>query len=298
VKKILIIGSKGFIGSHATTYFLAQGLDVLGCDVVVDYIDKKYILVDATNANFHSIFQKYTFDFCLNCSGAASVPDSIINPFRDYTLNTYNVFKILDAIRQYQPNCTFINLSSAAVYGNPKQLPVKETDELNPMSPYGLHKMQAEEICKEFHTIYGLKTACLRIFSAYGEGLKKQLFWDLFQKMKNASEILLFGTGDETRDFIYISDLLFAIECVMKNADADHNIINVANGESFKIKDVAHLFASFFSTKKRIIFNNKVKEGDPLNWKADNQILLRLGYRNKISIQTGLEKYYDWASRC
>jgi UDP-glucose 4-epimerase len=298
VKEILIIGSKGFIGSHAITYFSAQGFEVFGCDVVVDYIDKKYFLLDATNANYHNIFQKHHFDVCVNCSGAASVPDSLLNPLRDYTLNTYNVFKILDAIRQYQPTCKFINLSSAAVYGNPKQLPIKETDELNPMSPYGLHKMQAEQICKEFYTIYGVKTCCLRIFSAYGEGLKKQIFWDLYQKMKKADEVILFGTGNETRDFIYINDLIFAIECVMKNADFNNNIINVANGEEFKIKDVATSFATFFPAQKQIIFNNKVKAGDPLNWKADIKALLRLGYINKISIQTGLENYYDWATKC
>jgi dTDP-glucose 4,6-dehydratase/UDP-glucose 4-epimerase len=295
---ILIIGSKGFIGSHAVSYFSKLTHKVYGCDVMVDYNNENYFVIDATNADYYNIFQKNKFDVCINCSGAASVPDSLKNPLRDYTLNTVNVFKILDAIRQFQPDCKFINLSSAAVYGNPKQLPIKETDELNPVSPYGIHKMQAEEICKEFHLLFGLKTCSLRIFSAYGEGLKKQLFWDLYQKTKNTDSIELFGTGQETRDFIYISDLLFAIECVIRNAPFQNDKINIANGEEITIEEVANTFASFFATTKQITFNNKIKQGDPLNWKADITTLLNLGYIKKINIQKGLKAYKKWAAEC
>ncbi len=241
--KILVIGSNGFIGRNVAQYIYNSGLyELYECDVVVDYVKPNYHLIDATNADYHTIFQKTKFEVCINCSGAASVPDSLINPLRDFTLNTYNVFKLLDAIRQYQPDCRFINISSAAVYGNPQTLPIYEQSDLNPISPYGIHKAQAEQICKMFHDYYKIPTCSLRVFSAYGPELKKQLYWDLFQKAKNTDSITMFGTGTETRDFIYIDDVVQAIFCCLRNTLYQGESINVANGEEITINNAVSTF--------------------------------------------------------
>lgn len=292
--KILIIGSKGFIGEHASEYFKKQNFEVLGCDVVTDYVSPNYIQIDATNSDYHSIFESHQMDVCINCSGAASVPLSLQFPLKDFSLNTLNVFKILEAIRTYQPQCKFINLSSAAVYGNPESLPIKESAKLHPLSPYGIHKMQAEQICKEFHTYYGIATCSLRIFSAYGEGLKKQLFWDLYQKFLSNDSIELFGTGNESRDFIHVDDIVAAIHHVIDKAAFNGKEINIANGEEFTIRFVAELFDKNFDDHKTIRFNNQVKQGDPLNWRADISMLKSLGYRQKVNIETGIQRYIDW----
>jgi UDP-glucose 4-epimerase len=295
--KTLIIGSKGFIGSHVLSYFKSMSLPVLGCDVVTEYDDSNHIQIDATNSDFHDIFKNNEIVNCINCSGAASVPLSLENPLKDFNLNTLNVFKILDAIRQYQPNCKFINLSSAAIYGNPDQLPIKENFNFKPVSPYGLHKMQAEQICMEFYHFYQVKTCSLRIFSAYGEGLKKQLLWDLFQKFKNNEIIELFGTGHETRDFIYIDDIVQAIICCVNSADFVGEAINIANGEELSIKTIATLFNNEFGANKNIIFNNQTKKGDPLNWKADISKLQKLEYKKTVSIEEGIKNYIEWAKK-
>jgi UDP-glucose 4-epimerase len=102
--KLLIIGSKGFIGSHCATILSIEN-EVYGCDVVNDYINKNYYQVDATNADYKAIFKDRDFDICINCSGAASVPDSFKNPLKDFSLNTFNVIKILEAIKEFQPSC-------------------------------------------------------------------------------------------------------------------------------------------------------------------------------------------------
>ncbi len=291
---ILIIGSKGFIGGHAFDYFKSLDFKVYGCDVVTDYNDEDYIQIDATNSNYHSIFEQNEIDVCLNCSGAASVPLSLENPLKDFSLNTLNVFKILEAIRCYQPNCKFINLSSAAVYGNPTALPINEKASLNPLSPYGIHKMQAEQIIKEFHTFYNIASCSLRIFSAYGEGLKKQLFWDLYQKFINNDQIELYGTGGESRDFIHVLDIIEAIHLVIQKAQFCGEEINIANGQEYTIQYVASLFQKNFHNNKSIQFNNQVKQGDPLNWCADISVLKEMGYQQKISIETGIQNYIDW----
>jgi len=291
--KILIIGSKGFIGRYCVDYF-KQHHQVWQCDVVVDYTTPQYTQVDATNANYNDIFINTNFDVCVNCSGAASVPDSIQHPERDFNLNTVNVFKQLEAIRKYNPTCKYINLSSAAVYGNPQSLPVKEEHLLQPISPYGKHKKMAEDICQEFYDIYNISTCNLRLFSAYGNGLYKQLFWDLHKKAQKNQTVELFGTGEEQRDFIHVKDVVKAISCVVKNADFKNNIINVANGEAYAIKEVVRLFYKAYPIDVIYNFSKESRQGDPLHWKADISKLIQLGYQPSMTIEEGLKAYVRW----
>jgi UDP-glucose 4-epimerase len=296
--KVLIIGSKGFIGSSLSAYLLAKpGYEVYECDVVVDYQNENYIVIDAANSDFHAIFLNNDFDICINCSGAASVPDSLIHPLRDYILNTHNVFKVLDAIRMYRPQCKFINLSSAAVYGNPQSLPIMENFTPAPISPYGHHKLQAEVICKEFFDYYGVGTCSLRIFSAYGIGLRKQLLWDLSKKFTNNDEIELFGNGNESRDFINIKDIVNAIELCMHNVSFKADQINIANGTEVTVKQITSIFLKYFGGDKRINFNGTTKAGDPLFWRADISLLKSIGYVAQVEIEAGIREYIEWAKR-
>lgn len=292
--KILVIGSKGFIGLSVYNFFKQNNDDVLCCDVVTDYVDKNYIQIDVTNSDYHHIFEQNEIDVCINCSGAASVPLSLEFPLKDFSLNTLNVFKILDAIRTYKPKCRFINLSSAAVYGNPESLPIKENAVLKPLSPYGIHKMQAEQICKEFYDYYQIPTCSARIFSAYGNGLKKQLLWDLFNKFNSQQTVELFGNGDETRDFIHADDIVQALNLIIHNAAFEGEAINLANGEEYSIKFIAELYKKNLQSNQLIKFNKIVKAGDPLNWKADISILKSMNYHPTIAIEQGIKDYIFW----
>lgn len=293
--KILIVGSKGFIGSHLFDYLSGKdNYEIWGCDVVTDYTAKNYFLIDSTNADFDEPFQQHEFDVCVNCSGAASVPDSLIHPLRDFHLNTVLVFKILETIKKLSSKCKFINISSAAVYGNPKVLPVAETAARQPLSPYGYHKRQAEDICEEFYRFYNLQTCSLRIFSAYGNGLKKQLFWDIALKSVSTSHLILFGTGNESRDFIHIHDITRAIELLIKKADFNGSVYNVANGVEININTAAKKLLNLLSWKGKLEFDGQQRTGDPRNWCADISKIIELGYKQKINIDSGLKSYVNW----
>lgn len=293
--KVIIIGSKGFIGQNLSEYLQTKGYEVWGADVVVDYVNKeKYFLIDESNSDYSSVFQDIQYDICINCSGASSVPESLKNPLRDYYLNTVNVFKILNAIKRFNSDCRFINLSSAAVYGNPKFLPIKEETGIKPISPYGIHKMQAEQICNEFYVFYGIRTCSLRIFSVYGIGLQRQLFWDLFKKAITKQPFTLYGLGNESRDFINVQDLAKAIELVIIGSSFKANVINVANGEEVFIKDAVLEFFGIFDFEVKYTFSGESRTGDPLNWVADISMLRSLGYKPSVDIKTGLKKYYEW----
>ena len=291
--KILIVGSRGFIGSHCVDYF-EKNNEVWGCDVVLDYASNHYFSIDAVDSDFQNIFQQQKFDVCINCSGAANVPFSLERPINDFKLNTLNVFKLLEAIRLYAPGCKFINMSSAAVYGNPLSLPIKESDKRNPVSPYGLHKLMAEIVCEEFYHFWGMKTCSLRIFSAYGPRLKKQLFWDMYNKVKNQSELVLWGTGRESRDFIYVKDVIRVINLIINRGSFDGSVYNTANGMQNSIAEVAEIFVNVLGTNTKISFNNEERRGDPLNWEADISRIKALGYAPEYTLKRGIEEYVLW----
>jgi UDP-glucose 4-epimerase len=290
--KVIVIGSKGFIGSNLVKHLESCDYDIWECDVNT-HMSPKYFSINAQNTTFDDVF-KEGFDVCINCSGAADVPASLKNPLFDYRLNTDNVFKMLDSIKNFSSQCKFVNLSSAAVYGNPERLPITEDCKLAPVSPYGWHKLHAENICREFYESFNIKTISLRIFSAYGEGIRKQLLWDVYQKSLHSNNIEFWGTGNETRDFIYISDLLQIIQIVIENAVFDGTAINAANGEEIFIKDVIATTLSELSWKGSFNFIGKNRKGDPTRWVANIDKLLSLGYKRQYLFEQGVENYCKW----
>ena len=120
--KILIIGSEGFIGSHCVNFFSKK--NTVYMSDVYNLIKKNYFQQSPFNSNFDKLFKTHNFDICINCSGSANVNESFSNPSKDFELNTLNVSKIIEAIKNTSPFCKFINISSAAVYGDPEKLPI------------------------------------------------------------------------------------------------------------------------------------------------------------------------------
>ena len=290
---ILIIGSKGFIGTHCAR-ILGMENTVYGCDVVTDYVSAGYYQVDATNADYKDIFKSQQFDVCINCSGASSVPDSFNHPLRDFSLNTYNVIKILEAIKELQPGCRFVNLSSAAVYGDPLKLPIAENFDLSPLSPYGFHKKYSEEIISEYSRFFNIKVCSLRIFSAYGPGLKKQLLWDIFIKSRSETEVKLFGNGNETRDFIHIIDIVNAINIIINDGSFSSGVYNVASGKAISVDEIAQKLLTELNYKGKLSYTETQRAGDPIKWQADISALKALGFEPAYDIDLGIKNTAEW----
>lgn len=293
---ILIIGSEGFIGSHCVRYFLAKDYNVYGCDIHdVASANYRYHQVSRMFPLYSEILDKEKFDFCLNAAGNGSVPVSVNEPYRDFEANVADTFRILDTLRTFSPKCKYINISSAAVYGNPSVLPVKENSAIQPVSPYGFHKYLAERLCAEFFALYRLPTCSVRPFSVYGPGLKKQIVWDLFHKVKEEKEqIILFGTGEETRDFIFIDDMLIALETIMKKADFVSEVYNLAGGSSITIKELAKLVINTIGTNREVMFSGEVRKGDPCYWQADVSKIKQLGFHQTIPLEKGIPITVEW----
>ena len=292
---ILILGSKGFIGSHLVDFFSGQGHLVTGCDLT-EYAHTNYTYhkLSIHSTDFDSIFTGQPFDICINASGSGNVGYSMEHPCTDFESNTYSVAKVLDTIRKFQPGCRYIQLSSAAIYGNPQQLPVVEEASLAPLSAYGWHKYMSELLCKEYYQLYEVKNVILRPFSVYGRGLRKQLLWDLCVKLSGQSRVELFGTGDESRDFIHIDDLMQAVDRIIVNGLFEGEIYNVASGIETPIRDIAKIFEKKFVKGANIFFSGESRAGDPNNWCADISKLKATGFKPVIGLEEGIISYIDW----
>lgn len=293
--KVLVIGSEGFIGSATVTQFQREHR-VVTADILGSSRSKEHSVIGSSH-DLIPLFNLHKPDLCINASGSANVSYSISHPGKDKELNTDNVWFMLDAIRKSGKNTRFVNFSSAAVYGNPVKLPIKEEDPTDPLSPYGIHKLESERILRDFHEQYGIPTVSLRVFSAYGPGLKKQLFWDIWQKAKKQKEIVLSGNGEESRDFIFVADLMKALELVAANSPMMGECINVASGTETRISEAAEIFLDKLGGGFRLSFNGEVRQGDPRNWRADIGRLERTGFRCMVTMENGLDQYAAWVSR-
>jgi UDP-glucose 4-epimerase len=291
--RLLIIGCKGFIGSNCFKYFSKIGYNVLGCDTL-DIVEENYKSFKSIEDDFNKLFVKQKFDVCINAAGSANVSNSFLNPELDFSLNVSLVVNLLNAIKTHNSDCKFLNISSAAVYGNPSSLPIKENSILSPLSPYGYHKMLSEHILLEYHKFFGINTCSLRVFSAYGPGLKKQLFWDLFLKLKSNNKVKLSGTGLESRDFIYIEDLVNAINIIINSQNFKGELINVSSGIETRIIDIVSVFQNHFGTDYIFEFDGNERKGDPKNWLADITKLKNMGFSHSVDIDLGIRKTIDW----
>ncbi|QTC40447.1 NAD-dependent epimerase/dehydratase family protein [Bacillus sp. V3] len=298
--KVLIMGVNGFIGDALATYYSNKGHNVYGIarrQSENKKNDIKIYIKNLENENITGLLEEVRPDIILHCAGSASVATSLKDPLYDFDKNIGILYKTLLSLKESGVNSRFVFLSSAAVYGNPNELPIKETHTISPISPYGLHKKVCEDICKYFHQIEKMDLLIARIFSTYGEGLKKQILWDCHKKIKKTNRLELFGTGDETRDFIHIDDLVNSIDLIVnyKNENLDIPTFNIASGKEVKIRDIAFTFASAYGlNKSKIFFNNKSKDGDPLRWKADISKITNLGFSHQVSLVEGINKYVDW----
>lgn len=292
--KILVLGANGFIGSHVAGFLRRAGHDVGQAAAGPAAQANGFILLHPEHTDYAAIFGQQHWDVCINCTGAASVPASWADPARDFQLNTAKVLEMLEGLRKASPQTRFVHISSAAVYGNPEKLPISEDAPSRPVSPYGWHKMQAEQICREYVAIHGMQTLSLRVFSAFGPGLRKQLFWDVYQKARANTRLELFGTGRETRDFIFVEDLAACIELLIHRATFDGRVLNVGSGESIAVKQAISTLLEQLGWERELVFSGEERAGDPCYWRADIGQIKSIGFQPSYTLADGLAQVAQW----
>jgi UDP-glucose 4-epimerase len=292
-KSILITGVNGFIGSNIAKMLLSSfRVFGIGRSNKTKNILEDYKNIELPDISFHNILKKWRPDVVVHCAGYGSVPFSTEKPTADFDAGPRLVAHVLDAIRTSGIKADFIFPSSAAVYGNAQCLPITEATPLRPISPYGYHKMHSENIIRQYHELYSHNYLILRIFSCYGEGIRKQLLWDIAQKSQSET-IELFGTGDETRDFIHIYDLAQAVKILITN-EVKNIAINVASGKQISVRYLAQLLIKQLGKNISLRFNGKIREGDPQYMEADISLLRTQGFFPKLSLEQGVGRFAQW----
>jgi UDP-glucose 4-epimerase len=287
--RVLITGARGFVGSSLAENAVRKGYEVLGigrsAQPPPDWYGN-YAWADVALTDLAPIINGFEPDLVVHCAGSASVMSSLASPLDDLRATVLTLANMLDGIRRSKLRPVLVFPSSAAVYGNPAHLPVREDEPCRPISPYGFHKVAAEMLVHEYRTCYSLPAVICRIFSLLGERQRRLLLWDLYQQFVGpAAEVVIQGTGDESRDFIHIDELgdtLLEFRRQVESLPAENCIVNVASGVETRIKTVALLVKEILGSNKPLVFSGKERIGDPIRWVADRTKLD--GLRTEIRV--------------
>lgn len=295
---LLLTGAAGFLGRWIARAAVEQDWTVHGIDLVPAENAPplaSYQQLSLPSERLAEILQSIKPTLCIHSAGRASVGLSVQDPLSDYQAGPAVTIQLFDSLRRFAPQCALVFLSSAAVYGNPPMLPISEEEQPHPISPYGFHKWQGEIICREFSEIFGMRTASVRIFSAYGPGLRRQVMWDICRKLLANERFLLRGTGSESRDFLHALDIANAAMAVAKNRRLSGEVYNVASGEETTIRQLAINIAAALGSSAEPQFDGNSPVGDPVNWRADVGKLRALSFSPTIDLRDGISAYAQWA---
>lgn len=298
-KSVLVTGGYGFLGRAVAKQFKLQGYRVVGIgngrwdgDEMHTHGFDEWLDASVTMASMLTL--KDRFEVFVHCAGNGSVGYSLVNPLQDFKKSVDSTAELLEFVRISNPNAVVVYPSSAGVYGAKDDYPIRESDNLNPISPYGYNKRLSEQLCESYSKIFGLKTRAIRFFSIYGPGLTKQLLWDASNKLLAAGgEIEFAGSGQETRDFIYVND---AAELIFEMAVQRDQfiVINGAGGIKVTVKSLIEQLRDRINPELDIVFRGNTRQGDPQYYHADISRAASFGWTPSTILSNGLDKYVAW----
>lgn len=295
-KKVLITGMAGFIGRHVASEFASKGWQIIGLgrgdwNACQDHPLSEWHRGEITLDSLIEFGGKP--DAIIHCAGGSSVGFSVTQPAIDFDLTVRTTSNVLEFIRVHTPATRLVYPSSAAVYGQVKALPILEESPLKPVSPYGLHKQMAEDLCQLYARQFGVSIAIVRLFSIYGPGLKKQLLWDACQKFEKGSYDF-FGTGEEVRDWLHVADVAKLFLTASQNATNQCPVVNAGSGQGVSVKEILQHMSDKFGIGVSPKFSSKPKVGDPNAYIADIFKVNVWGWTPRITWSAGVAEYVDW----
>ena len=308
VEKILVTGAAGFIGSHLSSRLLADGHQVVGVDSLSDYYD-----VRLKRENLRELIENDNFDFyeqSLNDLDLAAVLDGVTvvfhqaaqagvraswgKQFEEYIdSNIRATQNLLEAAKEY-PLKRFVFAGSSSVYGETTQLPMRESHPTRPVSPYGVTKLSAENLCLLYKKNYRVPVVCLRYFTVYGPRQRPDMAFHRFLRKARDGELLaVFGNGTQTRDFTFIADIIEANLLAMAY-QGDESVFNIGGGRRITLNRVLDILHEYCRDQFEIEYKEKFL-GDVTHTYADISLAQKeLGYSPQVSIDDGLPQQIEW----
>ena len=301
--KVLVTGSSGFIGGYLVEWFRSRGFRVLGLDfrpgVFTDVVGdvRDYGLVGDLMRGVEAV---------VHCAAQTSVPRSVEDPVFDAWDNVMGTLSVLEAARRAGGIKRFVYLSSAAVYGMPRYVPVDEDHPCRPISPYGVSKLAGEHYAMVYFGVYGLPTVCIRPFNVYGvfrasagsmEAEGSGVVSRFFDRVLRGLPPIIHGDGLQTRDFIHVWDLVELVDLALEREEAVGGVFNCGTGRETSINELAHLIIRLAGLNLEPI-HSEARPGDIRRSCADiRRTKDVLGFRPKIGLEEGLKAMLEGTER-
>ncbi|MDK2979864.1 MAG: UDP-glucose 4-epimerase [Chloroflexota bacterium] len=222
------------------------------------------------------------------------VPESVLYPREYNQVNVGGTVTLMEAMRDVGVR-RVVFISSGTIYGNQKNQPVRESNRPNPRSPYAVSKLSAEYYVRSIGDLWGIETVCLRVFNAYGPGQRlpptnAPVIPYCIRQAIDHGTIVMHGDGTQTRDYVYIDDVVDAMASAATIPDINRLIINVGSGKETSVKDVVKHVLDITKAKPEIV-NNKTHDSGPSRMRADIGLAeKKLGYKPKVGFVEGLTR--------
>jgi len=306
--RVVVTGAAGFIGSHLSERLLAAGHEVVGIDCFTDYYERsrkeqnletsrssdrfRFAAADLVDADLAPLLDGAAVVYHL--AGQPGVRPSWGNQFDRYVRdNVIATQRLLEALKE-APIKRFVFAGSSSVYGDAERFPTKETALPRPVSPYGVTKLAAEHLTHLYTRNFGIPAVSVRYFTVYGPRQRPDMAFSRFMQAMTAGEdIEVFGDGEQTREFTYVSD---AVDGTIKASTADviGQIFNLGGGSRVTVNKVLATLEeiSGLSVRRQ---NLPAAPGDPRHTGASiNLARERLGWEPRVSLREGLAQQWEW----
>ncbi|AEH23884.1 SDR family oxidoreductase [Pyrococcus yayanosii] len=297
-KFIIVTGGAGFIGSHIAEV-LAEDNEV----VVIDNLytgrkenipaNVKFVEADVRDYSIAEMIRHA--DYIFHEAAIVSVQESIENPLLTEEVNVLGTLNILRALSEGHGKLIFA--SSAAIYGDSSNLPLREDEPPRPLSPYGVSKVAGEHYCMVFHRLYGVPTVVLRYFNVFGPRQGGNQYAGVIrifmERALKGEPLVIFGDGRQTRDFIYVKDVVRANIIVAEKRRAEGETFNVATGRETTILELALKVIELTGSSSPVLFDAP-RPGDIRRSVANVEKISRLGFKPRYTLEDGLRETLEW----
>jgi UDP-glucose 4-epimerase len=293
----LITGAAGFLGSSLANYLVREGHQVRGLDDLS--------AGDPTALSEHVLFTRgdvndrpklwtllQDVDCVYHLAARVSVPESVLYPREYNAVNVGGTVSLMEAMRDVGVR-RVVFISSGAVYGDRAEQPLRESTAPNPRSPYAVSKLAAEYYVRTIGDLWGIETVSLRVFNAYGPGQHlppshAPVIPHYLRQTLRGSTLVMHGSGDQTRDYVYVDDVVSAMISASTAPGINHLVINVGSGVETGVRDLVRMMMQVTGVKVETIINPRNDPGVS-RMRADISLAReKLGYQPRFSLEAGL----------
>ena len=313
MRRILITGAAGFIGSHLVDSLLAENQwRVIGVDNFNEFYspevkrrnlaahgdDSNFRLVEADIRDYSelkSIFESEKFDVIVHLAANAGVLPSLREPHLYIQTNINGTLNLLELTRDFEIR-QFVFGSSSSVYGVNARVPFSESDPIaKPISPYAVTKAAGELLCHTFSHLHGIRAICLRFFTVYGARQRPDLAIHKFARLINEEKpIPFYGDGRTRRDYTYITDIIAGVRAAVDYSESNYEVINLGESRTIELRELVALLERNLG-KRAILEQMPPQPGDvPVTYADITKARQLLGYNPTTAFETGIRNFVQW----